>query len=297
MTQTPFRLVAADLDGTLLDPRGALSSRTIAAVHALREADITVALATSRRLTSTAPVAAALGLQGPLIIYDGAQIRDYPSGGSIASHPLDQRIARRVIEILLAHQLRPVVQYGSADGHGPHGEHGEHGEHMVVGPAMPGSTLDENYLSQYTRQITVVSEAELYQRLAQSLRIVVFDALERLQAAIAEVAALPMGWQLLPRGNYGTAELSVFSPAASKGNALQTLAQRLEIPLTQVFAIGDGINDISMLSVAGLSAAMGNADRVVREAARAVVPANSEDGAAQAIEEYVLGEKCNTARS
>lgn len=277
MTQGPFRLVAADLDGTLLDPQGQLSPRTVAVAHALHDAGVVLALATSRRLTGAAPVAAALQMTGPLIIYDGAQVRQYPSREIIAEHPLERSTARQAVAILLARGLRPVVQYGDAVG-----------ERMLVGPAAPGDTLDELYLSQFPDQITSVSAAELSDRLNSPLRIVSFDALERLRSAADELAQLPCGWQLLPRGNYGTAELSVFSAESSKGKALTALAQRLEIPMAQVFAIGDGINDVSMLSVAGLGVAMGNGDRVARAAAQVVARPNSEDGAARAIARYVL---------
>lgn len=277
LTNGSFRLVAADLDGTLLNPRGELSPRTIATAHALHAAGITLALTTSRRLTRTAPIAAALDLRGPLILYDGAQIRSYPSRAIVAEHPLDAPIAAEATTTLLARGLRPVAQYGD-----------ERGERMLAAHAASRDSLDQRYLSLFSEQITFVSEDEFYTRLGAPLRLVAFDALDRLQTATEEISWQSSGWQLLPRGNFGTAELSVFSASASKGQALRALAQRLGIPLEKIFAIGDGINDVSMLSVAGLSVAMGNADRVVQDAAHVVTQTNAEDGAALAIEKFVL---------
>src|SRR5262249_11453126 len=69
-----YRLVAMDVDGTLLDEHGELSLGTQAVLQRLSAAGVILALATSRRLTGTMPVAEALGLRSPLIIYDGAQI-------------------------------------------------------------------------------------------------------------------------------------------------------------------------------------------------------------------------------
>ena len=94
----PYRLVALDLDGTLLDDDGSLSSRTRATVARVVASGTIVVLATSRRLTGAAPVAEALNLHGPLILYDGAQTRDYPSGAVLSSRVLERRTARLAVE-------------------------------------------------------------------------------------------------------------------------------------------------------------------------------------------------------
>jgi hydroxymethylpyrimidine pyrophosphatase-like HAD family hydrolase len=100
----------------------------------------------------------------------------------------------------------------------------------------------------------------------------------------------PLGRQIMPMGSYNEAELTVFAPEASKGEGIRWLAQRLDIPLAQTMAMGDGVNDISMLQAAGLGVAMGNAAPEVRLAADAVTADNAEDGAALAIERYALDE-------
>jgi hydroxymethylpyrimidine pyrophosphatase-like HAD family hydrolase len=74
----------------------------------------------------------------------------------------------------------------------------------------------------------------------------------------------------------------------SKGASLLTLAQRLGIPIAETFAIGDGLNDISMLKTAGTSVAMAGAPAVVRAAAQFVTSSNDEEGFARALAIYVL---------
>jgi len=96
---------------------------------------------------------------------------------------------------------------------------------------------------------------------------------------------------LLLLGNYGVAELTLFSSAVSKGNALAILARHLDIPLDETMAVGDGPNDVSMLRMAGLGVAMGQASRRVRAMADVVTASNTEDGLARAIEHYALGWK------
>jgi hydroxymethylpyrimidine pyrophosphatase-like HAD family hydrolase len=84
--------------------------------------------------------------------------------------------------------------------------------------------------------------------------------------------------------------LTLFATGVSKGAALARLAADLGVPLAETLAIGDGSNDVSMLRVAGLGVAMGHATPSVRLAADVVTASNGEDGAAQAIERYVLRE-------
>src|SRR4051794_28550814 len=86
--ERPRGLLALDIDGTLLGPGGVLSERTIKAVHAAGEAGWLVTLATGRRWGSTKPVADALGLQAPLISFNGALIRDTLSGEILHYTPL-----------------------------------------------------------------------------------------------------------------------------------------------------------------------------------------------------------------
>src|SRR5262249_47053223 len=204
----------------------------------------------------TAPVAQALGLHSPIIIYDGAQIRDFPSGAILAADALDAAIAQQVVEILSCQGLRPIVQHGDTAG-----------ERLLVGPSIPGCGGERAYLERFAHQVTELPLNALCRDQPDPLRVVVFDSLHHLQAAAAALAALPCGWQLLPQGSYGAAELTIFSPTASKGNGLRRLAEHLGTSLAETLAIGDGVNDVSLLSAAGLGVAMGNACREAPEPA------------------------------
>jgi hydroxymethylpyrimidine pyrophosphatase-like HAD family hydrolase len=82
--------------------------------------------------------------------------------------------------------------------------------------------------------------------------------------------------------------LDVTAMLANKGDALKTLAAHLGIPLEQTVAIGDGGNDPAMFQVAGLSIAMGQAEEVVKRQASVVTGSNVDDGAAEAIERFIL---------
>jgi hydroxymethylpyrimidine pyrophosphatase-like HAD family hydrolase len=276
--ERPLRLVAADLDGTLLDPAGAVSPRTLAVARALRAAGIPLVPATSRRWMGAIPVAAALELEGPVVVYDGALVRHYPSGELISAMMLAADVARRAIEILVRHALRPIVQHATAQE-----------EFLLIGPPVPRNSHARVYLNAVRQQVREVPVEELGRGDSDPVRVVAFGPWRRLRAAAAEIRAIPCGWQVLPLGSYGTSELSVFASGASKGHAVRIVAERLGVAAGEVFAIGDGVNDISMLRMAGFSVAMVNGHPRVHAAAQALTPDNSHDGAAQAIERYVLG--------
>jgi Cof subfamily protein (haloacid dehalogenase superfamily) len=273
-----FRLVATDLDGTLLDASGMVTERTRLVVRALRDSDVVLALATSRRFTGAAPVAAELDLVGPLIVYDGAQVRDFPSGAILMDDALDADVAQQVCGRLASQGLRPIVQYGSTDG-----------ETLRIGPALGDYMLDATYLAHFASQITEAPVDALCPDQPHPLRIVTFGSRRRLRAAAQALADLPCATQVLPNGNYNAAELTVFAPTASKGHAMLRLAERLGIAPAHTFAIGDGLNDVSLLRSAGMAVAMANGCAEVRAIAHIVAGSHAEDGAAAAIERHVLG--------
>lgn len=86
----------------------------------------------------------------------------------------------------------------------------------------------------------------------------------------------------------GTAKLEVGHPQTSKGNALQFLATYLKIPLNETFAIGDNLNDLSMFKVAGTSIAMENAEEVLKFQSTYVTTHHNENGVAEALRRYVI---------
>jgi hydroxymethylpyrimidine pyrophosphatase-like HAD family hydrolase len=278
-----FRLVAADLDGTLLGPGGDIGPRTRAVVKELHVAGVAFALATSRRFTGTAPVAQALGLAGPVIVYDGAQTRAYPGGEILAEQALAPEVATAAAAILAAHHLRPIVQYADAAS-----------EYLRVGPPDARNPHVSSYLARFADQVSVHALGDLCSLDASPLRVAAFGPSRRLRRAAAGLGTLPCGVQLLGEGGYGAAELTVFSPAASKGAALLDLASTLGIAVRETFAIGDGRNDMSMLRAAGMSVAMAHADRRTRASARIVAAIG--DDAVTVISRMVLAGQLELSR-
>jgi len=273
-----IRLVATDVDGTLLDPQGCLTPRTRAAVQAATAAGVTIALATARRWTGASLAAAQFDFQGPLIIFDGAMIRAYPQGQILSAAPFDRVAAQRAAEVMVEYGLQPIMQFCD-----------ERVEVLRVAEDAPHPAWTAEYLDVFRGQIQFSTVADLCDVAADPMRLVAFAPVSVLRRVAVDLSVSDCGRQLLLTGNFGMAELTLFAADASKGNALATLARSLAIPLEETMAIGDGLNDISMLRTAGLGVAMGHAPRRVRANADVVTASNAEDGMAQALEAYVLG--------
>ena len=299
-----IRLLAVDLDGTLLDPSGALTTRTRRAITQAAARGVRIVLATARRFTGAVPVADELGTVDALVLYDGAQVRAYPGGEILFAQALSAAVGQRAAEVMAAHHLQPIAQHTTRDG-----------EYLLVAPAAPRGEWASAYLESAGQQVRRVPLERVCAGQQDALRVVAFGPLRRLRLVARELAgALPVGeairadppeeqpasrfaTQLLPMGNYGAAELTVFAPGISKGSALARLAGRYGIALERTMAIGDGVNDLPLLHTAGLAVAMGHAPRAVRAVADVITASNAEDGAAQAIERYVLGDERKFTRA
>lgn len=213
-----------------------------------------------------------------MIHMDGAMIRTYPDGEMLHSAPLDRVVAQQAAEAMARYGIQPIAQYSDLT---------DDFLHVSQEAAHPEWTA--TYLPAFQQQTRYRPVAQLCDIAVDPIRLAAFAPLSILRRVAVDLASHDCGRQLLLLGNYGVAELTLFSSAVSKGNALKILAHHLAIPLDETMAIGDGANDISMLRAAGVGVAMGQAPRRVRAIADAVTTSNAEDGLARAIEQHALG--------
>ena len=272
-----IKLLAIDIDGTLLTPQREISPRTLTAVRAAQEAGIVVTLATARRYLNTRQLAEALGLSIPLITYDGALIIQHPQGKILHTHPLQALIAQQAVDVMIRHAIQPVVH------------HITHAiEEIWTGPAELDNLWIADYFAAFPQPIQRMPYATLCTGHEDPLRVVAFATEDVIADLIPEISALKCSWNAIKQGNFGYAEMAIMHTHCSKASGLTALAQQLDIPLAQVMAIGDNNNDIEMLEAVGWGVAMGQASDTVRSIAQAVTASNAEDGVALAIERYVL---------
>jgi Cof subfamily protein (haloacid dehalogenase superfamily) len=274
---TSIKMLVIDIDGTLLSPEGTITTPTLVAVQAAKQSGMVVTLATARRYYNTIKIANELGLDGSLILYDGAMIVQHPHKILQYTHPLLAEVGQQAVELLVRHKLQPVV-------------HPATGliEQIWTGPADNDNPWVDAYFTSAPELVHRMSFETLCTGHPDPFRVVAFASEEVIHTLLPEVSALDCRWTITRRGNYGSAELAIMNPTCSKASGVAEVARTFTIPLEEIMAIGDNNNDVEMLRMVGWGVAMGQAPEAVKSAARAVTASNAQDGVAKAIERYAL---------
>lgn len=269
------RLIALDIDGTLLDSAGQLRPRVRQAIAAAQAQGIVVTLATGRRYRGTVGIAADIGIEAPLVLNNGNLIYDVAAGSPLYHQPLAVRTTRLAISIMHDRGFAPVLY-----------------RHVETGPdVFYDRVSDDTWFWRWEPGVAEQVPHLLQASTPAPDKILVHDRTERigqLEAALAE--ALPGQWRAYKTGGAedGYAILELFHGACSKAGGLRRLARHLGIGRREVLAIGDHFNDVEMLAWAGFGVAMANAPPDVQRHARLVTRSNDEDGVAEAIERLAL---------
>lgn len=277
----PIKLAVLDVDGTLLEPDGTLSERVRDAVRAASASGCLVTLASGRRLWAIRPIVEALGIDTPVILYNGAIVYDIGREETLIGAQLAPEVLHAALDLIWQSDFQPVV-YG----------HPRSGELVYTGPAERDSAAIAHYFNRPTVQPARMALEGLQRVLDPPLLAAMghedeMRALEQgIAAARLECRTLVERQTFVPRSPWW--QLDVSAPGCSKGEALRRLCVRYGIGLAETLAVGDGINDLELVGTAGLGIAMGNAVPEVVRAAVTVVADNAHAGAAEAIERFVL---------
>jgi hypothetical protein len=258
-----LRALVFDLDGTLLNADHTLSKATIQAVHDARAHGVKVVLASGRTNRSMAPFYQQLGLDTPLISYNGARV-DYPDG-EVTERRLTSAVVRGLIELARTRSVH-LNLYGDDHWYTERAESEEAKRYATLAGLTPTSiNLDE-----------VVERGAV-----KGLFIAPAPQLKTLRAGLEQSELID---QLsLTSSMYHF--LEVLPSRVNKGVALIEVMARLEIPISQVIAFGDGMNDLELLQVAGRGVAMENAHPALKAHATELAPPHDQDGVAR----YVRG--------
>jgi Cof subfamily protein (haloacid dehalogenase superfamily) len=289
-----IRLIALDLDGTLLDSRGELSEGNRAALKAARERGVAVALVTGRRFRDARPLALELGLDVPVISHNGALTKHAHSLETVSAVLMPVGAARAVVRLGRAHGADALV----SDDHVGAGL-------LVYDHISPGATALAKYI-EWSRRVVGEDAAAAIRRVPSLEEYLDHDplhvafsggcaAMERLAGVMrAELgASVRLLLTLYPKTDF--ALLDILNPEASKGAGLAAVAAEQGLTRDEVMAVGDNFNDLEMLEWAGTGVVMGNADASLREGGRFhTTAANDEDGVAEAIERFVLNAERGT---
>ncbi len=250
-------MLALDLDGTILDMHLHLDPRDVEAVGRIKQAAVTVIAATGRPFPGALPWAQRLGLDGPIICYQGAQIRT-PDGAVMLDHGVHHDLAMEVIRYARERNLHVqayrddelIVERDRPEAR----RYAEHaGMKLNLVPDL------DKAMGPTTPKLVIVAEPDILERLLPDVR-------QRWKGRLNAATSTP---------DY----LEFTSLESDKASAVAFLSARLGVSQEQVAAAGDGRNDESMLAWAGLGVAIeGSAPEVIAAARNVTIPPPGHGG-------------------
>lgn len=262
-----YKLIAMDMDGTLLNSDRQISARTKKALFAAKDKGVIITLATGRMYASAKPFAEELALDVPLITYNGALVKNAITEEVYRHNPIPYEVALRIVKLaesgdfhinLYLHDklyVKEINDYTRL--------------YMSISqmPAHPVGVLS-GFFTEAPTKILIIGEAVDLSKLAKMIKQEIGNEVEVTKSH--------------------TNFLEVMSYKSNKGRALEELVAEWGITSSEVMAFGDNYNDLMMIKYAGLGVAMGNAPAEVREMADLVADTNDQEGLAKVIERLVL---------
>ncbi len=268
-----YKLLLVDIDGTLVDRSGAISAENRKALAKVAASGVKVSLSTGRVIKACLSIINRLSLDGVHIFFDGALVSSPAEGKEVYVKPLKAEVVKRAVGFARLHNT--YLELYSRDYFFAEREHWAADIHRRFFRVAP-TFVDFNGI--WERERIIKAELVVYSAEEKAkARSFQNEFAGSLRFSIARTPAYP-----------GVEFINIVDPEVSKGEALKALASHLGVQVSEVVAIGDGTNDISLLSAAGLAVAMGNAPDEVKEIADHVTLDVDHSGLAAAIERFLL---------
>jgi Cof subfamily protein (haloacid dehalogenase superfamily) len=247
------RLVASDLDGTLLGPDLVFSAAVRAGVAALLAAGVRVVVCTGRMFSSARPRAAELGLrEGPIVCYGGALVADLATGEWLRHEPIDGEVAVSLVRFARERRLHVNAYVDDL----LHVEEDDRWTRWTVGYANVDATLVDDLLPVVERgptKLVIAADPGVAARVAP-------EVAQRFHGRLRAVTSLPHF-------------VEINAASESKAGTLEWLrTEVLHVPADRTVACGDGLNDLDMLEWAALGVAVLEGAEGARRVAQVVVP-------------------------
>lgn len=261
-----YKLLALDIDGTLLNSKGEISDSTVEAIKRAQNKKVMVTISTGRPIQGVYKYVDLLGLNAPIISYNGGMIVDVKKDEIIYEQLLDSKDAKQVIELGLKYDTTVIVWsknrlYVS-----------RMDEHIAIYQKMSGevANLIEDYAALYAQGVS---------------KVIWYSDPERLIEYQGEIKGV-----VNKTVTFVTSHpyyLEFFNEKVSKAKALEFIGQKYGIKREEMIAIGDGNNDIEMIDYVGMGVAMGNATEGVKSVANHITTSNDDHGIFNALEHLI----------
>jgi len=250
MHTSPYRLIALDMDGTLLNEEKQVSEENRKWIAEAEKAGITVIFSTGRGRQSAMPYMELLGLTGPMVAVNGSEVWKEP-GKLHKREPMPVEWIRELRQLALHYD----VWYWS---YAVEGIFNRENWPVTDGAVESMTWLKFGYYTENAAKLPAIRET--------------LEGCGKLEITNSH----PCNLELNPKG-------------ITKASGLREVCSILGLDMSQVIAMGDSVNDLSMIREAGLGVAMGNAQELIKAEADIVTASNEEDGVARVIRKYIFG--------
>lgn len=285
-----YKLIAIDLDGTLLNSYGQISEKNKLALQKAQHCGAQIVLSSGRSSNSVKNLANDIGNNEYIICGNGSLIYDLQKEEIIYDKFIEKKKALQIIQICEQNSIYYNV----------------YTENMVIAKTLSNNVLfyhqeNANKPDSKKTKINLVDNIYEYVENLNNENIlkftisdtssIIFNSIIRKLREIKNIDVLDVAHMTRKIIKSGTEEVSleyfyteITSENVDKWNALEWLAKKLNISKEEIMAIGDNVNDKMMIENAGLGIAMGNSAPYIKEIADKVVANNNEDGVAEAVE-------------
>jgi 5-amino-6-(5-phospho-D-ribitylamino)uracil phosphatase len=264
----PIRLVAIDLDGTLLRSNKRLSTANAKAIAEVTHRGVHVVLASARPPRSVRDIYHRLALDTLQVNYNGALVHDMPRGRHVFHQPMSAALAKRIIKFARKVDPDVVISVEVLDKW-----YTDHVDDKL--PTETSRHFSPDFIGPLSAFLTVPVTKLMLLAPPEKLRPIHLGVRTKFAKEIA----------ILISDDY---LIQLVHQQVDKANALKIVAQRYGVPREQVMAIGDADNDLGMVRWAGIGVAMASGWDRLKEAADVIAPANDDDGVAAVLKKYVL---------
>ncbi len=274
-----IKLLALDIDGTLLNRKSKVTPRVRTALDQAQAQGVQIALVTGRRFSSARPIVQELELSIPLVSHNGALTKNITTLETIQYHPFENATACDVIRLGREYKA-DIICCDDPHGLGT----------MVMEGFSPENRALEMYLKKYWDSVVEVLDLLAYLQ-HDPIQIMFSGTCDRMDEFCAQLEISIGAQARVFQTRYRQFDLTivdVISPAASKGEAVAELARAYNIAQAEVMAVGDNHNDLPMLRYAGVGVVMANAEDELKQLGFELTASNEEDGVAVAIEKFIL---------
>ena len=280
-----IKVIAIDMDGTLLNEQNEIEEQTIAAIRKAKEQGIQFIIATGRGFSGVKRNNLPTDLKFDYILHSGAEIRNSQED-VLEENPLKGIIVEKVSKILREYPV--VVEYASDKYSYVLGEEAEKAKELsdifkfLYPSIIDRDNLEKSYIAKRSQNFKYVSTVnEIYDDVNSIFKIqfrtVNFDLLAEIKQVLEEIPDIAVASSF-------DFNLEITDVKAQKGPSVKSYIEKRGYSMNEVMVIGDSNNDLSMLSLPfGATVAMGNAKDEIKKVAKYVTKSNSEQGVAYAI--------------